>query len=219
MRNPPWTRNELILALDLYFRLNVENTSEKNPEIKELSTYLNQLPIFPEGIRDTNFCNPSGVYMKLCNYLRFDPNYSGVGLDAGSKLDEVVWNEFSIDKSRLHKIANIIKSQNSFFSVENEINDAGIDDEFAEGKIVTRTHKNRERNQKAIFTKKNLVLRSTGRLACEICGFDFFMVYGEIGKGFAEYHHTIPVSELVPGQKTRIEDLSINCSNCHRILH
>ncbi|EOW9267990.1 HNH endonuclease [Vibrio cholerae] len=36
-----------------------------------------------------------------------------------------------------------------------------------------------------------------------------------------EAHHIIPLSELcsVDGSKTRLEDLAIVCSNCHRMLH
>src|SRR5205809_600753 len=32
-RNPNWTRDEVILALDLFFRVNPLTTSETNPEI------------------------------------------------------------------------------------------------------------------------------------------------------------------------------------------
>ena len=32
-RNPPWTRDELILALEIYFRVSPLHTSEKHPEI------------------------------------------------------------------------------------------------------------------------------------------------------------------------------------------
>ncbi|MZF04043.1 HNH endonuclease, partial [Bacillus anthracis] len=54
---------------------------------------------------------------------------------------------------------------------------------------------------------------------CEICGFDFHKIYGELGKDFIEGHHTIPVSQLKEGEKTRIEDIIMVCSNCHRMLH
>ena len=43
-RNPPWTRDELILALDLYFKVNPLHTSGNHPEIKSLSVLLNKLP-------------------------------------------------------------------------------------------------------------------------------------------------------------------------------
>jgi hypothetical protein len=83
-RNPAWTDDELILALDLYFRLNPARTSDSNPAIIELSGVLNSLPIHAEALRGEKFRNPSGVYMKLCNFLRFDPGYSGKGLVAGA---------------------------------------------------------------------------------------------------------------------------------------
>ncbi len=43
-KNPPWTRDELILALDLYFKVDPIHTSEKHPEILALSKLLNSLP-------------------------------------------------------------------------------------------------------------------------------------------------------------------------------
>lgn len=97
-RNPNWTRDELILALDLYFRENPNHTSDTNPEVIKLSDTLNRLPVHPISKHEEKFRNPNGVYMKLCNYLRFDPNYSGVGLKRGGKLEEEIWNEFSGDR-------------------------------------------------------------------------------------------------------------------------
>lgn len=90
MRNPKWSRDELILALDLYFRVNPIHTSEKNLEIVALSDLLNTLPIHTKTEIDKDFRNPNGVYMKLCNFLQFDPTYPGVGLTAGSKLEQGV---------------------------------------------------------------------------------------------------------------------------------
>ncbi len=83
MRNPHWTRDELILALDLYFKVNPVHTSEKHPAIVELSNILNGHPIHKERPDGGKFRNPNGVYMKLCNFLRLDPDYNGTGLDAG----------------------------------------------------------------------------------------------------------------------------------------
>jgi serine/threonine protein kinase len=58
-----------------------------------------------------------------------------------------------------------------------------------------------------------------GRLACEACGFDFAQVYGKLGEGFIECHHTKPVSKLRKGDKTKLSDLALVCANCHRMLH
>ena len=48
-RNPPWQRDELILALDLYFRHRPDTISKKHPEVAALSELLNKLPIHPTG--------------------------------------------------------------------------------------------------------------------------------------------------------------------------
>jgi 5-methylcytosine-specific restriction protein A len=97
-RNPVWTDDELILALDLYVRLNPAHTSDSNPAIIELSNVLNSLPIHAEALRGEKFRNPSGVYMKLCNFLRFDPGYTGKGLVAGGKREKLVWDTYYSDR-------------------------------------------------------------------------------------------------------------------------
>jgi len=63
------------------------------------------------------------------------------------------------------------------------------------------------------------VLAETGALRCEACGFDFHETYGKLGEDFIECHHVTPVSELKAGATTRLSDLVVVCSNCHRMLH
>ena len=92
-------------------------------------------------------------------------------------------------------------------------------EEASEGRLLTRVHVTRERNQGLIKRKKKSVLNKTGSLKCEVCSFDFKQVYGELGEGFAECHHVKPVSQLKPNEKTRIDDLAILCANCHRMIH
>jgi predicted HNH restriction endonuclease len=108
MKNPKWTREELILALDLYFRCPPLKTNKDNPEIIALSDLLNSLTIHPQKVEYKKFRNPNGVYMKLCNFLRFEVGYSGVGLKAGGKLEEEIWNEFSSFKSELKNAVQVI---------------------------------------------------------------------------------------------------------------
>ncbi len=62
-------------------------------------------------------------------------------------------------------------------------------------------------------------LLKDGKFVCQACGFDFEEFYGDVGQGFIEAHHTIPVSELRPGSKTKAGDIALVCSNCHRMLH
>lgn len=56
---------------------------------------------------------------------------------------------------------------------------------------------------------------------CQICGFDFEKIYGELGKGFIEVHHKTPLSRGGGIEKKTdvTDDLICVCSNCHRMLH
>ena len=45
MRNPKWYRDEVILALDLYYDLKSGEMNSNNPEVIKLSELLNRLPI------------------------------------------------------------------------------------------------------------------------------------------------------------------------------
>lgn len=74
MRNPKWHRDEVILALDLYFKLDPGQMHARNQDIVELSNILNSLPIHNIKPEYVNFRNPNGVGMKLENFLAIDPN-------------------------------------------------------------------------------------------------------------------------------------------------
>ena len=50
------------------------------------------------------------------------------------------------------------------------------------------------------------VLKTKGKLLCEVCQFDFEAKYGIRGRGFIECHHTRPVAELAEGGRTHISD-------------
>jgi 5-methylcytosine-specific restriction protein A len=94
-----------------------------------------------------------------------------------------------------------------------------LEGEFPEGKVVERIHKMRERNSKVVAIAKENFKRKHGKLICQVCGFDFEKVYGEIGKDFIEGHHTIPVSEMKDGHITKPEEIALLCANCHRMVH
>ena len=91
--------------------------------------------------------------------------------------------------------------------------------EAEEGKELVRQHKIRERKPELAKEKKKQVSQNLGCLKCEVCAFDFAQTYGSWGKEFIECHHIVPISQLVKGQKTKLEDLALVCSNCHRMLH
>jgi hypothetical protein len=98
---------------------------------------------------------------------------------------------------------------------------AGLDEkaEFVEGAKKYRRHIQSERNSKVVKLAKKRRWQEKGAYACDICQFDFARIYGELGAGYIEAHHTIPVSQMLNGHKTKVSDLALVCSNCHRMLH
>ena len=91
--------------------------------------------------------------------------------------------------------------------------------DFPEGREQEIRHKMRERNPALIKKVKDVFKNKHGHLFCEVCGFDFHRKYGIIGSGFIEAHHTTPLSQLSGETNTRLKDIALVCSNCHRMLH
>jgi 5-methylcytosine-specific restriction protein A len=222
-RNPPWTRDELILALDLYLRHHPSHISNAHPEVKKLSEVLNALPIHTDRPDSQRFRNENGVYTKLCNFLRFDPSYQGKGLTHGNSGEEAVWKEFADDPKHLAQIAAAIRKRVAVGERKApDRNGSAIqpdEDEFPEGRVLFREHRARERSRALVQAAKSRFLKAHGKLACQICGFAFSDRYGELGEGYIECHHVVAVSELEPNSKTKLSDIALLCSNCHRMIH
>lgn len=140
---------------------------------------------------------PDGIlekkYFEYCNRLGIYPDEKA---SFGSK------RKFWVLNSNLH--------------FENEIESF---EGFPEGKMVERKHRARERNSQVVSLAKDKFKNKHGRLFCQVCGFDFEKAYGYIGKDFIEAHHTIPVSKMESDHKTKVEDIAMLCSNCHRMVH
>lgn len=76
----PWTRNELILAINLYCKTPFGKIHIRNPEIIQLANRLKR--------------TPGSVSYKLANFASIDPSLPRKGASNVSKLDIEVWNEF-----------------------------------------------------------------------------------------------------------------------------
>ena len=187
-----------------------------------MSHRLNQLGRRLGVQADDSYRNANGVYMKLMNFRRFDPLYQSQGksgLTAGGKTEAEVWAEFAGNPLELRKAADTIIA---LLDAGEDVAVLGYDEEeheASEGKLVTRVHLSRERSVGLVKKKKEQAMCKLGRLACEACDFDFKVRYGKRGSGFIECHHTKPVSELRHTQKTKLSDLALLCSNCHRMIH
>lgn len=78
-----WTREELILALNLYYKTSFGRLHKGNPDVINLSKLINR--------------TPSSVAYKLVNLASLDPSLKKRGIKGArnaSKLDKIVWDEF-----------------------------------------------------------------------------------------------------------------------------
>jgi 5-methylcytosine-specific restriction protein A len=215
-RKQAWLRDELILALDLYVR---EGAGASPASRQAVSDLLRSIPIEADLVEDPKFRSRQAIAYKLHNFVAIDPAKATAGFPHGAHGDAEVWEEFAADPQRLAAAAAAIRANISSLtpaeaqSEEPEIADA------AEGAILTRVHRVRERSAKLVKRKKAQAIQAHGKLACEVCGFDFEAVYGTRGVGFVECHHTLPLHALTPGSRTRLDQLALVCSNCHSMIH
>lgn len=219
-RNLAWTRDEILLSLDLYKSGYPTIPDENSKEVVELSELLRSRKYQIDGLVPVDYRSPNAVYMKMMNFQYFNPEYSGAGLRSGSKLHQKLVSEFWDKPHELRKIADGLRA-----AINTDESMVGLDDgddaetAASEGKKRMSSHFTRERNSSIVHKKKDIELKSKGRLVCEVCGFDFEKIYGVRGKGFIECHHIKPISEIEDAQKTTLDDLALVCSNCHRMIH
>ena len=78
-----WTRDELILAINLYCKLPFGKMHSRNDEIIKLAELIGR--------------TPSSIALKLGNFASFDPTLKQRGISGASnasKLDKQIWDEF-----------------------------------------------------------------------------------------------------------------------------
>lgn len=81
-----WSREQTIVALNLYCKIPFNRVSSKHPDIIRIAKIIGR--------------TPNSVKMKIGNFGSFDPELKKrgiVGLGNSSKLDAIVWNEFNQD--------------------------------------------------------------------------------------------------------------------------
>lgn len=122
------------------------------------------------------------------------------------KLQIEIWNLFKPYFN--HELKENLRDYQTFFNDE-------LEQDFGskEGKELFRKHRIRERDSSLTYRKKQNAIKE-GNLRCEVCKFSFQDIYEQ---DYIECHHTIPIFK---GERiTKLEDLALVCSNCHRMLH
>jgi len=229
VRGPHWVHDELLLTLELYILECMGNTKpvlgKTNAKVIEMSKLLNRLPIHNERFTNKEFRNPNGVSLRLSNWRHIDPTNEDTGSRNVNNLMWDIWDEYHDKVDELQNITKNIKiiafnqKLNNEVSLFNEGEEEGDSFKSKEGKILYSWVKSRERSPKLRNKKIATHLKNNDSLSCEVCGFDFEFQYGEIGKKYIECHHIVPLSLINVEKETKLEDLILICSNCHRIIH
>lgn len=103
MRLPKWAEDELILTLNLYFKIKSGEKKHSHSTLKEMSENLRRLDIYPEFKDNATFRNVNGISRTLGNFSAIDPDYEGKGLYACSLLDREIFMKFYKKPAELAK--------------------------------------------------------------------------------------------------------------------
>jgi 5-methylcytosine-specific restriction protein A len=208
--NPHWTRDETLLALDLFLKLAGQVPSPKAPEIRDLSNVLRSLPYHVGAAKQLTFRNPDGVGFKLMNIRQVA---TGKGLGNVSNMDRLIWAEFGHRPNEVHQIASAIKAGIAAIGAESI---PEVEQELPEGRLLTALHFRRERNPKV--RKMLLDARRPEGFRCEICDLARPSLEISMQEAMFEAHHLVPLAEAGE-RKTKLADLSLLCASCHRLIH
>ena len=211
--NPSWTRDETILALDLYFDCDGKIPSGRDPRVVALSELLRQLPYHSEASKRDSFRNGDGVAFKLQNLRQVA---TGHGLGNVSQMDRKIWSELGSRPEAVKQIAEVIRG-NIAAAQAMPSQETEEDEEFFEGRVATIVHKRRERNSR--LRSQLIELRRNGNgLACDVCGTVGPTTSEALAEAIFEAHHIIPLAASAE-RKTRLTDMALLCATCHRLIH
>jgi putative restriction endonuclease len=145
-----WTRDELILAINIYCKLPFGRLHAKNPEVVKLASLIGR--------------TPGSVAYKLVNFASLDPSLQARGIKGASnasKLDRKIWNEFYQNWDQLPFESEKLRASFEHSSVE-KLNQIDEDELPKEGR--TRERMVKTRVNQAFF--RTMILASYNNTCC-----------------------------------------------------
>lgn len=145
-----WTRDELILVMNLYCKLPFGKLDRSNPEVIGLAKLLNR--------------TSNAVAYKLVNFASFDPTLKARGIKGASNasnLDKEIWDEFYTNWDILPFESEKLLAEFKNIPIEN-LNYIPESDLFNEG--ITKEQMVKIRVNQRFF--RNLVLASYNSTCC-----------------------------------------------------
>ncbi|MGI8635347.1 MAG: HNH endonuclease [Segetibacter sp.] len=151
-----WTRDELILSLNLYLKLPFGKLHSGTPQIIHLANLIGR--------------TAGSVAMRLNNFASVDPYHlqRGIGgLPGGRKQVEPIWNEFINNKDELLFESERILAQREHKTIEDKYSDALRGTEHLKGEYKVREVKTRV-NQNVF--RQIVIANYSGK--CAVSGID-----------------------------------------------
>lgn len=212
-----WLYDELVLAADLVSRNNWNGVRANSDDAQALSALLRRGQLHIETEFPDTFRSPASIQRKTFDIATADAEYAGKPT-RGGRMDARIIAEFRAHKATMQARASAVRALlvtgEKIQAHDLEQDDPGV----REGGIIEVVARRRERDP-ALRARKIEATTAAGLpIACEVCGFDFGVTFGERGAGYIEVHHVRPLH--VSGETaTRLSDLALLCANCHRICH
>ncbi len=151
-----WTREELILAFNLYLKLPFGKMHSRTPEIIHLANIIGR--------------TPDSVAIRLTSFAHIDPYHQqrGVkGMSGGRKQVEPIWNEFINDKEKLIFESEKILAEKENLTLETKFSEILYDTKDLRGETKSREVKTRV-NQN--FFRQVVIANYSSK--CAITGID-----------------------------------------------
>lgn len=151
-----WTREELILAFNLYLKIPFGKTHSTNKDIIHLANLVGR--------------TPSSIALRLANFASVDPALQarGIkGMDGGKKIVQPIWDKFFNNQEELIFLSEQILAQKENISIEKKFEDILFDIKDLKGQDIIRAVKTRV-NQ-SVF--RQMVLSNYNN-KCAITGID-----------------------------------------------
>lgn len=129
-------------------------------------------------------------------------------------------DELDSDLTEMVRAYDLLLARGGTDNVETAMLVSGADE--ASGGSRTIDEERRYARHMRIERKSTDKVKKTMGYVCQVCGFDFAIHYGELGKDFIEAHHLTPLYSLPEGVVVSMNprtDFAVLCANCHRMLH
>ncbi len=152
MKSNNWTKEETIVAFNVYCKIPFKNSSKTNPTVIKYANIIGR--------------SSSALNMKIGNFGRLDPELKKQGITGlvnGSKLEEIVWNEFNgnWEKLAFESEMLIAKFQNKKIEETQEFDLKELP-EGKEKETIIRTRVNQNFFRSTILSSYNLKCCITG---------------------------------------------------------